>query len=74
MIGTLWLHLKTNHLYVVVGHCQLEATNRRAVLYHRVGGDGPTWAREEAEFLDGRFAEVSAASLEPRAVSAQRER
>lgn len=66
MIGTLWLHLKTNHLYVVVGDCLIEATCRPAVLYTLVGGGGPTWARDRDEFMDGRFAEVASAQLKPR--------
>lgn len=67
MIGTMWLHVKTGHLYIVVGECWLEATNAPAVLYHRAGGVGPTWARDREEFLDGRFAQVSGVILEERA-------
>lgn len=66
MIGTLWVHLKTSHLYVIVGDCQLEATNRPAVLYRLVGGEGPVWARDMEEFMDGRFAEVSGTLIAPR--------
>lgn len=55
--GSLWTHLKTAHIYVVVGECQLEATNKPAVLYRQVNhpDGGKVWARDLAEFMDGRF-------------------
>ena len=53
--GTVWKHIKTGGTYTVVGNCQLEATNRPAVLYVSTNGDGRTWARDLEEFMDGRF-------------------
>lgn len=55
-LASCWLHGKTQHRYVVTGHCLLEATLAPAVLYARE--DGPrdqVWARPGEEFLDGRF-------------------
>lgn len=57
-IGSRWQHLKTDHTYVVTGHCLLEATAKPAILYKHVDGDGlgrPMWARDAEQFLDGRF-------------------
>jgi len=55
--GSLWTHRKTAHIYVVIGECQLEATNRPAVLYRQINhpDGGKLWARDRDEFLDGRF-------------------
>lgn len=53
--GELWKHLKSKRIYVVLGACRLEATNRPGVLYTPVGGEGSIWVRDEQEFLDGRF-------------------
>ncbi len=50
-IGTLYKHLKTGGTYIVVGHCQLEATNRPGILYVSTKG-GKIWARDIDEFLD----------------------
>ena len=55
-IGSLWLHMKSKKYYTVLGLCQLEATNRPAVLYAPIDGHNRRpWARDMAEFLDGRF-------------------
>ena len=52
----------TGGLYVVMGKCRLEATNRPAVLYQRIVleriGNPVVWARDEDEFLDGGFTQV----------------
>ena len=59
MIGTVWKHLKTGHAYTIMGVCRLEATNRPAILYRRADGSSQiVWARDEEEFLDGRFERV----------------
>lgn len=54
LIGTTWLHVKSQRLYMIVGTCRLEATNTPAFLY-RNDDDGIVWARDMDEFLDGRF-------------------
>ena len=60
MIGKLYCHLKSGHIYVVTGECLLEATAKPGVLYRRVNlPDAPLWARDKDEFLDGRFAPVN---------------
>lgn len=53
-LGSVWRHRK-GHEYKVTGHCTLEATVEAAVMYQRVEGDGPVWARVGHEFCDGRF-------------------
>lgn len=61
MNGSLWRHLKTGHLYVIVGECRIEATMEPAYLYARVDEKtrakefGAPWARPKDEFLDGHF-------------------
>ncbi len=56
---TPWLHVKTGHLYVVlgVGVCGTndDRNGERAVVYHR---DGSLYYRDVAEFLDGRFVPI----------------
>ncbi len=55
-VGSLWTHLKTAQLYVVIGFCRLEASNKTAVLYQPVNAAcNYPWARDLDEFLDGRF-------------------
>ena len=54
-IGTTWKHVKTGGVYSIVGSCQLEATDRPAILYRSAKGAGPIWARDYEEFMDGRF-------------------
>lgn len=56
-VGSLWKHKKTGHVYVVIGHCQIEATNQPGVLYTPVWAtSAPTvWARPTLQFMDGRF-------------------
>lgn len=55
--GSIWRHLATGGIYIVTGACQIECTNRPGVLYRAltVEMDGPQWARDRDEFLDGRF-------------------
>lgn len=54
--GSLWVHVATGRLYVVVGACQLVAPDEAGVLYCDVNDpNGLVWTRAEAEFLDGRF-------------------
>jgi hypothetical protein len=55
--GSIWKHLKTGGVYIVTGACQFEVSNRPGVLYVAVtvAMDGPQWARDREEFLDGRF-------------------
>ncbi len=60
IVGSLWRHTKSGHNYVVLGACQLEATNRPAVLYRSIDDvKGLVWARDEAEFCDGRFVHIT---------------
>lgn len=58
-VHSLWLHLKTSHSYVIVGHCILEATGEPGILYSDVTGNKDVWARAREEFLDGRFVPIN---------------
>ncbi len=55
--GTHWQHLKTDHVYEIIGSCRIEASNTPAFLYRLADQDDATisWARPVDEFLDGRF-------------------
>lgn len=54
--GSRWKHLKTGNIYVVTGHCFLEATAAPAIIYTLEGKNGDqVWARDAGEFIDGRF-------------------
>jgi hypothetical protein len=53
--GTVWRHRKTGHLYMVWGHCVIEATLTPAILYTRWPERDVFWVRPLTEFLDGRF-------------------
>jgi len=57
--GSKWRHKKTDHVYVVVGFCMLEATWKMAVLYTPTFArpSDPPIARDLEEFGDGRFVE-----------------
>ena len=59
-ISTVWRHEKSGGVYVIVGSCQLEATNEPAYLYKAVHtvDTAPIWARSCAEFLDGLFTQL----------------
>lgn len=50
----IWQHLKSGGLYVVIGHCLIEADLTPATIYRSLF-DGETWVRPTAEFEDGRF-------------------
>lgn len=54
LIGSIWRHIKTGHVYAITGTCRLEHSNEPAYLYCRPE-DGVTWARNMDQFLDGRF-------------------
>jgi hypothetical protein len=55
-----WRHMKTNHVYFIVGQCRIEALNEAAFLYVRDDDrSGIPWAREKTEFLDGRFVRLT---------------
>lgn len=57
--GQFWRHKKTGSVYYITGFCTLEATNKTAVLYIEEeadeGAEELPWARDQDEFLDGRF-------------------
>ncbi|MEO0678848.1 MAG: DUF1653 domain-containing protein [Pseudomonadota bacterium] len=53
--GSVWRHVKSGGRYMVIGYCWLEATAQPAVLYARDEPESEIWARDAAEFLDGRF-------------------
>jgi len=55
--GTLWQHLKTKHIYIILHNGIIEANMMRAVIYRRLNNDDdPTvWIRPTTEFMDGRF-------------------
>lgn len=53
IVGSQWLHVKSEKRYTIIGTCRLEKENAPAYLYK--GDDGVVWAREKDEFLDGRF-------------------
>ncbi len=55
---TRWRHLKRGTTYEEIGRARLQASyppNEGDVLVIYRGDDGKLWAREENEFLDGRF-------------------
>lgn len=57
----LFKHEKTGHIYTLLTMCVMESTGRVGILYQRsVNGvpQGPIWARDAAEFYDGRFSPV----------------
>lgn len=55
--GKLWMHVKTQGIYQIVGNFQMEATNLPATLYKSLE-TRVTWGRDTAEFMDGRFKAV----------------
>lgn len=68
-IGSKWKHAKRGTVYEVIAHAELQMSadlvdGTELVVYR--GEDGRLWAREEEEFLDGRFTELTAARIEPR--------
>ncbi|MBM2294694.1 hypothetical protein JQX09_22490 [Sulfitobacter pseudonitzschiae] len=54
-INSKWRHLKSNRDYAVCGYVMLEASATVGVAYAELGPESPIWARDAAEFLDGRF-------------------
>lgn len=57
--GRVWQHTKTGSNYMIVGICRLEATGAAGVLYTlNTVEDSTVWARDRAEFLDGRFVHI----------------
>lgn len=54
----LWVHLKSNREYEVIGTAQLEETNELGYIY-RALEDGSVWCRKASVFLDGRFMKKS---------------
>lgn len=60
-IGSKWFHKNSGNAYVVVDYVISAATASPMVVYAQdIAGEAPTWAREGAEFLDGRFERLDA--------------
>lgn len=60
--GSMWRHLKTGHVYVIITLALAEENMTHRVIYQRSGADFPpgeadhtVWDRFAMEFLDGRF-------------------
>ena len=52
-VGALYAHYKHPELiYIIGGHCMMEATDRPAVIYQAQYGKKITWARELGVFLE----------------------
>lgn len=75
--GSIWRHEKTGHYYVVLGLCRIEASDEAAVRYKRTlppprALNQPQramtahWIRPLAEFMDGRFTEITELPLSGR--------
>ena len=64
-----WRHLKRGTTYEEIGRARLQAStclpDEGDVLIIYRGDDGKLWAREENEFLDGRFERVPQQEDEP---------
>lgn len=61
LTGKKFVHLKTSHLYVVTGYRLNASTDQWSIEYDRLDEDARgdfSFARDMAEFLDGRFVEV----------------
>jgi hypothetical protein len=58
-INSKWQHVKSGGAYAVTGYAMLEATTRPAICYAHTGPEQPIWARDAAEFLDGRFVQIT---------------
>ena len=58
MGNTIWIHLKTGKFYVVVCKAQLEKDQTPMIVYRSLS-TGRIWIRPEAEFMDGRFKEMT---------------
>lgn len=60
-VGSEWRHLKSGGVYQVVDFCFLESTASPAIMYGKREPNAPVWARDAAEFLDGRFVRLGGA-------------
>lgn len=61
MIGTVWRHIKSGHVYMITGLCLLEREWKPAYLYRQLGAPYvPQIARDCEEWHDGRFVRVMA--------------
>ncbi len=49
--GSVWEHLKSGGVYVILGQCRIEETNTAAIRYISVDG-GTEWVRPEDQFLE----------------------
>ena len=53
---TLWVHVKTQHIYEIKGFAICERHMWPVVIYERYDGDaGQVWTRACHQFFDGRF-------------------
>jgi hypothetical protein len=63
MTGKRWRHVKRGTVYEEIGRAELQIATldlvdgSDLVIYR--GEDGKLWARQEDEFLDGRFVEIT---------------
>lgn len=58
--GSRWKHKRTGGTYrVILGDVVREKDGTVCVIYARVGETKPKWERPLAEFMDGRFEEVT---------------
>jgi hypothetical protein len=57
LVGTRWRHLKTNHIYNIVGFATAENNMEDTILYREVGS-AHTWSRPYKQFMDGRFRRI----------------
>lgn len=56
LIGLSFKHVKTDRVYVVMGHCMIEKTYEVGVLYMIADNSSDTlWVRGYDNFFDGRF-------------------
>ena len=59
-LSSTWRHVKSGGVYMVVDYCLFERDAKPMVLYSRIEGEAPIWARAATEFLDGRFVRLDA--------------
>ena len=55
---TVWVHEKTNKLYVIKTIAMEESTERDVVVYFALGSAHSVFTRPLEEFMDGRFRRV----------------
>ena len=53
-MSDIWLHKKSNILYLFLCEATIEATGESVVVYRGLD-TGETWVRPSKEFYDGRF-------------------